>query len=520
MATIAQQQDDENENNKNGSTVSVAGTGGASSSGGTGQGGAAAPISPVQQNTAPQNNNGYTDVASYLNANQGGSQQLGQQVSQNLSNKYDTTKQGVTDSANSFNQSVNSGYVPENTDLINQVAANPTAAAADPTQLSAFSGQLNDTYTGPTSWADQGTQQGNVDTANEYASLANTPGGLNIYTGEVEGANGGPQSQGINQLDTLLLGGNEGAIGQVQTAANKYSDLNDYINQMNTTGLNNVTNAQNSATQTSNDALNAFTGANGTLTNLNNTVNANANTALSSAQAQQAALQADLGKIYSQPVDNSSTTIGGYNGSQTPWYNSTNYAVNNSLSPQDLQELGISSDQWNALQTALQSAGTSQYMTGHNFGAASPTSQIDLSQFLNLQDPSQGITAATTATPEQYAQMAAIQQLLGSKTPQGTVLNPANASQAGTAPTSSASFNYQNALDYANQVAQQERQAGQDEANQLTGQADQAHADSQHGGFLSKLGNLATLLNPVSYLGSKGIVDQQLKNFNTAKKLI
>lgn len=513
MATLNNQNNEDEENKNNGSsTVTVAGTGGASASGGQGQGGAAAPVSPVKQNSGAQNQSGYTDVASYLNANPTGSAQLGNQVASNLTNKYNTTKQGVNDSYNSFNTSVNSGYTPENTDLINQVAQNPTAAAVDPNQLSSFQNQLNDSYTGPSSWADLGTQQGNIDTANQYAGLANTPGGLNVYTGDVEGANGGPQSQGINQLDTLLLGGNPGAVNNVQNAANQYSDLNSYINQMNTAGLSNITNAQNSANQASNDALNAFTGSNGTLTNLNNTVNTAASSALDAAKARQAGLTQDLSKLYNRPVDTTAANITGYGGSSNPWYNSTNYTVNNSISPQDLQELGINQDQWNALQSAMQQAGTSQYSEGHNFGAASPTTQIDLSQFLNSQNPTQAINAGTVATPDQYAETSAIQKLLGSKTPQGMALNPSMASSAGTAPMNSNSqFNYQGALDYANQVSKAERDAAQQEASQLSGAADLAHAQSQHGGFLEKLKSLAPLSLPVT-------VNQQL--FKAAKRSV
>lgn len=503
MATIANQYNEDDENNENGSTVNINDTGGGTDTG-TGQGGAAAPVSNVQQNAAAQNQSGYTDVASYLNANQGGSQKLGEQVASNLGNKYNTTKQGVTDSADKFNSAVDQGYVKQNSDLINEVASNPLAAVSDPSKVSAYQAQLNNTYKGPTSWDDLGTQRGKVNEANQYASLADTPGGLNIYTQEAEAQTGGPMSQGINQLDTLLLGGTPGAIGQVKTEASKYKDLNDYINQMNTAGMGNVANAQNAAKTGSQAALDAFTGANGTLTNLNNTVTNNASTALQQAQAKQEALKQALGGIYNQPVDSSTATLAGYGGSSSPWYNSTNYNVNDTMNPDTLAELGISQDQWNALRTAMQQAGTSEYKTGHNFGAASPTAQIDLNEFLASQDPTQAITASTVATPEQYQQMAAIQQLLGGKTPQNLALNPLNASVAGTAPKSSTQFDYQGALDYANQVAKAERDAAQEAATGLTAQADLSHAQSQHGGgFLNKLKDVAGKTFPLHKIANE-----------------
>lgn len=519
MATIAQNQDEENPQNPAGGPTTVAGTGGAGGSGtgvaaaGAGTGPAA---SPVQQAPNPQNSSGYTDVASYLNANQGGASKLGSQVSTNLTNNYNDTKAGIDNSYNSFTGQVNSGYVPENTDLINQVTADPTAAASDSTLSSGYQAQLNDTYTGPTQWDDFGTQQGNVNNATQYGSLPTTPGGLNVLTQQVEGQNGGPQSQGINQLDTLILGGSPTAMSQVQAAADPYSGLNDYINTQNTAGTQAIGQAQTAATKTAADALGAFTGANGTLTNLDNTINTNATNAQNTATAQNASVLADLKNLYGgAPVDSSTTQLGTYNGGTTPWYNTTNYNVGD-ISPQDLQTLGMTQDQWNALKTPLQGAATSTMSTGagtggHNFGAGSPTSQVDLTQWLTQQDPTQAITAANTATPQQYAEMQAIQSLLGSKTPQGSAINPALASLAGTAPTSTNQFNYNNALTGAQGLNYDETQAAIAEANSLNSGADQSHAEAQHGGgFLNglvqdvthPLSTAASLVNPAAWVGN------------------
>lgn len=468
MATIAQsQKDEDNKNNPTGGPTSVANTGGAGSGGQTGQGGAAT-VSPVQQNASAQNQSGYTDVASYLNANQGGAQKLGESVAGNLTNKYNDTKSGVDKSYGDFSGQVNNGYVPENSDLINQVAANPTGAASNPNQVSAFQSQLNDTYTGPTAWGDYGTQQGKVNEANQYAGLSNTPGGLNVYSQEVEGQTGGPQSQGINQLDTLLLGGSPDAMGQVQGAAKPYQTLNDYINSQNTAGLGQVNVAQTGAQNASQHALDAFTGANGTLTNLNSQIGK---------ETSQAQAQADAAKQQQASI------LSGIN--------------SGTLTPQQLQALGLSQDQYGALNAAENRANTSQYMTGHNFGAASATGTTDLSKYLT-QTAGADAQAGTVATPEEYAQMQAIQQLLGSKNPQGNAINPALASLAGTYNPNGATnqFDYNSALGDAQYLGDYERQQAQDQANYLTGQADQAHAASQHGGVWN------TVKNTVSHPGN------------------
>lgn len=423
---------------------------------------------------------------------------MGNQVASNLTNQYNTTKQGIDTSAASANQQINAGYTPENTQLIQQVAANPTAAANDSGQLSQFQGQLNDQYSGPSNWADFGTQQGNVNQAVQNAGLVNTPGGSNALIQQVENqTNPGQTSQGVNQLDTLLYQGDPNAVGAAKAAAQPYSTLNDYITAQNTAIGNNITGAQANAAQTSQDALNAFTGQNGTLTNLNNTINNTASTDLSQAQAQQAALKADIANLYGGVAqNNTASNLTGYGGSQNPWYNTQNYNVGQ-LSPQDLQSLGITQDQWNALQGSLQGAGTtaavgSNQAGPHNFGAMRPTSEIDIGQYLNQQDPTQMINAGTVATPEQYQQMAAINQLLGSKTPQGEAVNPLNANLAGTYnPANLNTFQYQNALNQAQSVQQQEQAAAQQEANALENSATQQHAASQHqggiGGFLKNV---------------------------------
>lgn len=456
MATVLNQNE---EDIKQGGGTPVGGTAGADAQAGSPSAGVAGTASPVKQNAATQNQSGYTDVGSYLNANQAGTQKMGQDVANNLTNKYTNTKQGVTQSANDLINQVNQGYTKENADVVKQAAANPNAVADNSGLLSQFQGQLNDTYGGPTNWADYGTQQGNVAQAKQYGNLANTPGGLNVYAQELEGPTA---SQGVNQLDSLLLGGNEGARGAINTAAGQYNDLGDYLNQQNQAATGAIGAGQTAAQNASQNALDAFTGANGTLTNLNTNVNNATAKALTDAQGQQESLRADLN--------------------------------NGGITDRDLQSLGISADQWQSLKDELQRANTSQYMTGHNFGASSATQAIDPRQALQQQDPNQLINAGTVATPEQYAQMSAIQKLLGDKTPQGAAINPALASLAGTYnPSQLNQFDYQGLKDYATQTADAERQAAQDQANQLTAAADAAHADSKNhgfGGFTRKLSNL------------------------------
>src|ERR1019366_3610615 len=167
------------------------------------------------------------------------------------------------------------------------------------------------------------------------------------------------------------------------------------------------------------------------------------------------------------------------------------------LTPDQVKSLGMTPEQYSALNAAQTRANTSQYMTGHNFGAASDVGTTNLSPFLT-QQATAGPSAGTVATPQEYAQMAAIQKLLGGQNPTGNAINPSNSAQAGTYNPSgvSSKFDYAGALAGATGLGDQERKAAQDEANRLTANADLAHAQSQHhgGGFVDTLNSAGNSL--------------------------
>lgn len=510
MATI-NQPDDQNNQNQQGQQPATGGSGGAGS-GGQGQGGSAsvaAPVSNVQQNAAPQNGQGYTDVGSYLDANQAGSAQLGNQVSSNLTNQYNTTKSGIDTSANSLINSVNQGYVKGNDQLIAEAAANPTQTASDPNKVSEFQAQLNDTYTGPNSWADYGTQQGNVANAQQNANLVNTPGGLNVLTSQVES----PQaSQGVNQLDTLLLQGSPGAMAQAQAAASPYKDLGTYLDSQNQAANTAIQGGQNAAQTASQNALNAFTGSNGTLTNLNNTVNNTATTDLANSQKQYSDLMNILNGVGNdqnlQTAINGITNQSGNTAANRQAITNAQGQENNTLTPDQLSSLGITQDQWNSILSNENKLSTPNFVASPfqgNGSAWTQAGQAPISQFLNGAAPTaNNINASTTATPEQYTQMSAIEQLLGGKTPQGSALNPANAAMAGTAKLNPLSLNYNDANNYLNQLAQSQQQQALSSANNVADAQQAQYMAAQKGGlFSSNFGNiLGTAINPASWLAN------------------
>ena len=396
-------------------------------------GGANASTTPtnVSAGQQAQNGQGFTDVAAYLNANQSGGAQLGSQVASNLTNQYDTLNNNINSSNTAFNNSVSAGYTPENQQLIAQAAADPTGFTSGDNgtaNTSAYQSQLNDTYAGPTSWDDTtnaagtvtpgyGTLQGQVQTGQQQAGLINSQGGQQEL---VSGVENNPTA-GISGLDALLLGGNAGAVQQVQAAAAPFAPLTNTLTNLNDTANTNILNAQTAAQQTATDALNAFTGANGTNAQLTNAIN----NAVTNAQTGANNTNNDLSTLL--------TNLG-------------------AATPQQLQELGITQDQYNQLQqlntilTNPNSAGAGkQYsINGNAISTTAAPQTIDYTKYLTPENTGM-INASTVATPAQYQELQAIQNLIGANNTTGVPINVNNSSYAGTAPTG-ATFDYNDAM--------------------------------------------------------------------------
>lgn len=489
-------------------------TSGGSVGGGTTGGAGASTGSPTQFGSSA------SKLGDYLTANAPQVQGQANNVANSLTNQYQGVSGDINNASTTFGQQVQGGYTQANPDLVSQAASNPTGFATTPGNISGFQAQLNDQYTGPQSFESTtpyANIQNEVNTSVQNAGLLGTQQGLENYFGQTQGGN---QTQATNALDTLLLQGNQPAYQTVQNAANQFQNLTPQFQQATTGADQNVTAAQQAAQEASQNALNAFTGQNGTLTNLNSQINTGTANDISQAQAQQATLNADLANLYGGVAQNTApTAIGVYGGGTTPWANMTNYNVG-SLSPQDQATLGIDATQAAALQQAMQAAGTSTEHQVGNFGAGSPTSQVDLTQYLQENNPATAYTNANTATPEQYQEMAAIQQLLGSQAPTtGNAIDQSTLAQAGTAPQNMNSFDYANALANAQGLGTAEQQAAQNEAATINAQGDLAHAQGQHAGLWNNIKNQlvpANILGPLNpnVFGPQGPIN----NINNAEK--
>lgn len=383
MATLADIDQQDQRNPQNPINAPTAGTSapGTAQGGQQGAGSAAPNQSPVSQNINPQSAAGYTDVSAYLNANPQGGQQIANQAAQNLGQTYSTTKGAIDTSAGAANAAIAGGYTPQNTDLINQVASNPVAAASNPANIGAFQGQLNDVYGGPTSWADMGTLQGQVGQAQQQGNLFTKPGGTNILAQTVENQlNPGQTSTGINQLDALLLSGTPGAMQTIQNAARPFSTLGDYLNTQNTGIAGNIGQAQTAAGQTAQAAQNALT---------------------TGQQTEAGTINQNLQDLQSQ-INNYNTTLGT---NKTAAESSVNKLVDqfgNFLGGQQFAT-------WTPTRTATQGVGNASTFLAQPGNPGLPGANINAIPGMNAA------TMANATTPQDLATINALQSLAGNQ---------------------------------------------------------------------------------------------------------
>lgn len=494
MAYVSNQQGpDEEEENKgqggvspNGGAVHLAPSSGVGSTTPTGS----------TSNPAPSPAGGqFASLDKYVSANQGQAAPLANKITSGITDQYNTLDQQNKAIASNIQGQVQAGTTTDQNGLIAKEAANPTSFASDPNNVASFQKLLNASYTGPLSAENDNGYQGQQAAINNAISQGQAQTQTEAGRQQLLAKNAAKPTAGVTALNGAILSENPMALNQIETAYDPFKNLVSGLGSS-AADINKQIVANKAATEQTNQTANTQLG--GQLTNLNTSVQDAAKAAQDKLTNQNAQVTGALGNVYGgTPVDTAQTTLGTYGGGTTPWYNTTNYNVG-SLSPEVQQLLGLSPDQAAQLQASLASAGTSQMMNGHNFGAGSPTAQIDLSQFLTQTDPTQ-ITAANTATADQYAQANALKQLFGGNMPQNLVLDPAQAAMAGTAPTTSNKFDFNNALDVSQQTAAAERQAGQDEANALTANANAAHDASKHNLFGGVLGTLGKyLVNPLA----------------------
>jgi hypothetical protein len=335
---------------------------------GAGQGGGAA--KGTATGTPTQLDSSASKLGDYLSANAPQIQNQANTVAGGLNQQFGQVGTDITNAANQFNQSVAGSYAAPNQDLVNQAISNPTQFVTNPSNVAGFQGQFNDVYTGPQNF-ESTTPYSNIQ--NEVSSAVQNAGSLNTQAGLqnyfAKGA--GPNAtQASNTLDALLLQGNPQAQQTIQQAANQFQTLTPTFNNAVTQADLLVPAAQQAAQQAAQYAQGQFT-----------PLVQNFNTGLT------------RGLIQAQQAEQ---------------------AYNQNLN-QDIA----------AIQPIQQQANIFSGATGVGFEDVN-------NPYANLSQITQPVTMAQYATPQQYAEAAALQQLGGQNVQ--VPLNQYNIGEAGTAP--------------------------------------------------------------------------------------
>lgn len=379
MAVVTQNQSDqENQNSQSGSaqsntsggngagvTTVVSGSKGGSSGGSSN---AAPTVQNAQgsQNSAaptPSSSGSFTNLKSYLNANNNG-QNLTGQINNNLSQQGQQLQTNVNNASHQFNQQAQSVVNPISTAYGN--FSQNGGSTGDASAITKYAGASNDnsnsiknlensSYTGPKSFNDlSGSNNGNSiqGNINNYSGLANSAGTeagrfsllQNMFGGQ--GYTQGQQTLDNAFIDPHQLNGARSTANQVQNSYNQA--------------------ANNASNQAQNYQNKISDYANGTVNALNNAVSgANPNSAISN-------------------INNSyQTALNTQNG------NFNQYTKN-------LQSGKISQDEAKAL-------GLTSGLNIYN---------VDPSSYLTKNAD---LTTNNTATTQDYAQIAALNELLGTK---------------------------------------------------------------------------------------------------------
>ena len=410
--------------------------------GGTNSGTVGAGSSPT-----PSAGGQFASLNQYLSANQGQAAPLAGKLTPGINQEYknlDTQNNATIAGIN--NQVTNApGYTPSNPSVLTAEAANPVSFTGDQGNVKQFQSLLNNSYGGPTS-AESTSGYANQQSAINNAIAAGTANTTTEAGREnLLSQNEATPTTGVTALNSAILSQDPNALASVQNA---YKPFNNLLTNLQTgaQGVDTTISKEQSDAAASAKAANDAIASQ--IAGLNAGVTGELTAAQQKAAAQNAQVKADLA-------------------AGTP-------------SATDLQAMGMTSDQWNALSSADKAAATAQTVTSNKgqFGATSGTTTIDPTQFLTQANQNAVINAANVATPEDYAKAQAFQTLLQGmnlQTP-AAIINPATATQAGTAPTNLNQYDYQTALNTATSTKADEVAAAQAYVNALQSGADETHA--------------------------------------------
>ena len=362
----------------------------------TGTGAGATPGGPQGSTAVPNTTQAppVQDLQAYLAANAPQSVQMGQNIAGNLNTQVGQVTGDINAAQSDVNAQVNASNVAPNPDLINQAASNPAEFVKDPNNVTAFQGQANATYAGPSSFEstpyDQ-TLTTEITNAQQNAPDINKPGGLEQL---VRGQETNP-TVGMQNLDTLLLQQNPEAMAPIQGALPQFGNLTNYLQNVRTGTNADIQKAISNNQAVKSNVASKFTGEGGVVPTWENS------------------------------LQNSLTEAGKNRATQGNEINDLTKAINandlSGLSPAQLTKLGITPQEVSDYQQQIYQI---KNTLNPNYVAPNLSNYYTPGQISPIAP-----SLANVATSEDYAKNAALEQLLG--TGYSPYLSDANASQSG-----------------------------------------------------------------------------------------
>lgn len=328
---------------------------------------------PTASTPKPSSSGSWTNLDSYLNANADQGAKMGNSIAGSVNSQATNAQNDVGNLNNDFNSQVQANTVNSDDDAVNSAISAAQSGNLSADQTSAFQKQANANYAGPTDpTANQYYSQANNDVNNATQAVQQTQSEAGrdvLLQNQYQNASQNGYNQGENNLDQLLLENSQGGQQALQPLAQQWSGLTSLLGDS-------VTKDQQAAQAA--QAIDQATAQ-------------NAQGALGTANTN---FQSNLDK---EVQDAGTQGQANYNDYQTNLANN-NYA----LDAQTLAAMGLQ--------------------------PGARTFNLDLQSYLNPFSAS-GVSAQTVASPQEYAEYQALNQLAG--TTPSELINP---SLAGTAP--------------------------------------------------------------------------------------
>jgi hypothetical protein len=351
----------------------------------------------------------FASLDKYITANQGQAQPLANQLTAGINQQYNNLNSANNAAITDINNQVSTNATPNNyQDTLAQEAANPVSFASNPGNVASFQNLLNASYSGPASAEGTNDYQNQQNAINSAIST-----GQNVVSTEAGRQNLLAQNEatpttGVTALNSAILSQSPEALNSVEQAYSPFSGLlgnlqsaAQPIDQQIAQNSTNATQANQASNQQIADQIN---GLNTTLQNNLGPAQTNANNAASA---------------YNTLISNIGTK--GYSG----------------LNANQLASLGVTPKQAASYDAAYQLLNTTAPM---NFlgNIPQPVTPASFVGAPTISTP----TLANTATPDQYAQAQAFQNLLsGMNSSLAPVINSSTVNQAGTYVPPATTFN-------------------------------------------------------------------------------